>query len=98
MCKTAKGGGTMPNIKSAKKRVRINEVKTLRNKSTISELKTDIKKAHIAIDTGDTNMDNAVKVAVKKIDKAAGKGILNKNNAARKKSALSRRLNTAKAQ
>lgn len=88
----------MPNIKSAKKRVKTIEVKTLRNKSTISELKTDIKKAHIAIDAGDTNMEDSVKVAVKKIDKAAGKGILNKNNAARKKSVLTRRLNAAKAQ
>ena len=88
----------MPNIKSAKKRVKIIEVKTLRNKSTISELKTDLKKANVAIETGDTNMENSVKVVVKKIDKAAGKGILNKNNAARKKSALTRRLNAAKAQ
>ena len=88
----------MPNIKSAKKRVKIIEVKTLRNKSTISELKTDLKKANVAIETGDTNMEDSVKVAVKKIDKAAGKGILNKNNAARKKSALTRRLNAAKAQ
>ena len=88
----------MPNIKSAKKRVKIIEVKTLRNKSTISELKTDIKKANVAIDKGDTNMGDSVKVAVKKIDKAAGKGILDKKNAARKKSALARRLNAAKAQ
>ncbi|NLJ30838.1 MAG: 30S ribosomal protein S20 [Clostridiales bacterium] len=83
----------MPNIKSAKKRVRVIATKSLINKSINSGLKTDIKKANAAIETGDVNKAEAVKVAIKAIDKAAAKGILHKNTAARKKSALARKLN-----
>ncbi len=78
----------MPNIKSAKKRVIVNQTKAQRNKSTNSALKTAIKKANIAIETNAENKDELVKAAVKKIDQAQAKGILHKNNAARKKSAL----------
>jgi small subunit ribosomal protein S20 len=91
--KTAEGGGTMPNIKSAKKRVKIIAVKTDNNKAANTELKTDIKKAVSAIEAGDADKAQAVKAAVKKIDQASAKGILHKNNAARKKSALVRKLN-----
>lgn len=87
----------MPNIKSAKKRVRVIATKTLINKSATAELKTDIKKAVHAVESGDETGAQAVKTAVKRIDKAAAKGILPKNNAARKKSALVRKLNAAKA-
>lgn len=87
----------MPNIKSAKKRVKIIAVKTNINKTANTELKTDIKKALTAIETGDADKAQAVKAAVKKIDQAAASGILHKNNAARKKSALARKLNAAKA-
>ncbi len=78
----------MPNIKSAKKRVIVNQTKAQRNKSTNSALKTAIKKANIAIETNAENKDELIKAAVKKIDQAQAKGILHKNNAARKKSAL----------
>lgn len=78
----------MPNIKSAKKRVLVNQTKAQRNKSTNSALKTAIKKANIAIETDAADKDELVKAAVKKIDQAQAKGILHKNNAARKKSAL----------
>ncbi len=78
----------MPNIKSAKKRVIVNQAKAQRNKSTNSALKTAIKKANVAIETNAENKDELVKAAVKKIDQACAKGILHKNNAARKKSAL----------
>lgn len=78
----------MPNIKSAKKRVIVNQTKAQRNKSTNSALKTAIKKANVAIETNAENKDELVKAAVKKIDQAQAKGILHKNNAARKKSAL----------
>ncbi len=78
----------MPNIKSAKKRVLVNQNKAQRNKSTNSALKTAIKKANIAIETNAADKDELVKAAVKKIDQAQAKGILHKNNAARKKSAL----------
>jgi small subunit ribosomal protein S20 len=91
-----KGGGIMPNIKSAKKRVRIAAVKTARNKSTKSALKTAIKKANAAIDANAANKVELVNYAFKKIDQAVAKNILHKNNAARKKSALARKLNAAK--
>ena len=87
----------MPNIKSAKKRVLVNATKQARNKSANSALKTALKKANAAIDSGAADMDVAVKVAVKKIDQATAKGILHKNTAGRKKSALVNSLNKAKA-
>lgn len=90
------GGVTnMPNIKSAKKRVLVNKTKAQRNKSTNSALKTAIKKANLAIETNAADKEELVKVAVKKIDQAAAKGLLHKNNAARKKSALVTKLNKA---
>ena len=85
----------MPNIKSAKKRVLVNQTKAAKNKATNSALKTAIKKANAAIDANDANKADVVKVAVKKIDQAAAKGLLHKNNAARKKSALVTKLNKA---
>ena len=85
----------MPHIKSAKKRVKVIATKTLRNKSINSELKTDVKKANLAIENGAENKAEAVRVAMKRIDKAAAKGILHKNTAARRKSALARKLNAA---
>lgn len=85
----------MPNIKSAKKRVKVIATKTLRNKAINSELKTDLKKANLAIDNKAEDKAEAVRVAMKKIDKAAAKGILHKNTAARRKSALARKLNAA---
>lgn len=83
----------MPNIKSAKKRVLVNATKAAKNKSTNSALKTAIKKANAAIESGDANKAEAVKVAVKKLDQAAAKGLLHKNNAAHKKSQLVNKLN-----
>ena len=56
-------------------------------------MKTDIKKANIAIETDADNKTEAVRVAIRAIDKAAAKGILHKNTAARKKSALAKKLN-----
>lgn len=83
----------MPNIKSAKKRVKVIATKTLQNKARNSDLKTEIKKANAAIETGAADKAEAVRVAVKKIDQAAAKGILHKNNAARKKASLAKKLN-----
>ena len=82
----------MPNIKSAKKRVRVIAVKTARNKANRSALKTEIKKANAAIASGE-NTAEAVRLAIKKIDQAAAKGLLHKNTAARKKSALAKKAN-----
>ena len=81
----------MPNIKSAKKRVKVIATKTLRNKAIKSELKTYVKKAQNA----EENKDEAVRVAIKKIDQAAAKNLLHKNTAARKKSNLVSKLNRA---
>ena len=84
----------MPNIKSAMKRVKVNAAKKLRNQMTKSELRTTIKKANIAITEGGRELaDSELRLAVSKIDKAVKKGILHKNTAARKKSALALKLN-----
>ena len=85
----------MPNIKSAKKRVKVIATKTLQNKMINSQLKTELKKDHAAIESNAADKAEAVKVAVKKIDQAAAKGILHKNTAARKKSALDKKLNAS---
>ncbi|MGN0171833.1 MAG: 30S ribosomal protein S20 [Acutalibacteraceae bacterium] len=83
----------MPNIKSAKKRVKVIAVKTARNKANRSALKTEIKKANIAIEAGAEDKAAAVNNAIKKIDQAVAKGLLHKNTAARKKSALAKKAN-----
>lgn len=83
----------MPNIKSAKKCVKVIATKTLINKAANSELKTTIKKANAAIENNDANKAEAIRVAVKKIDQAVAKGILHKNAAARKKSQLAKKAN-----
>lgn len=85
----------MPNIKSSKKRVLINQAKTKRNRSLNSALKTAVKKADIAIETNADDKLDKVTLAIKKIDQAASKGLIHKNNAANKKSALATKLNKA---
>ena len=85
----------MPNIKSAKKRVKVIATKTLQNKALNSALKTQIKKANAAIDSNAGDKEAAVRAAVKKIDQAAAKGLLHKNNAAHKKAALDKKLNAS---
>lgn len=87
----------MPNIKSAKKRVIVNQTKAQRNKSANTALKTAIKKANAAIEANAENKALVVKEAEKKIDQAAAKGLIHKNNAARKKSALAVKLNKSNA-
>ena len=83
----------MPNIKSAKKRVKVIATKTMLNKAVKSNLRTVMKKANLALETSDANSAEAVRLAIKKIDQAAAKGILHKNTAARKKSQLASKLN-----
>ena len=86
----------LPNIKSAKKRVLVSQTKAMQNKAAKSALKTEIKKFEAAVAEGNrSEADVAYKVAVKAVDKAAAKGLLHKNNAARKKSALVTKLNKA---
>ncbi len=86
----------MPNIKSAKKRVKVIEKKTLRNNMIKSAYKTAVKKFEQAIEAG--NIEEAKTLfskATKKIDQACTKGVIVKNTAARKKSSLSKKLNAA---
>lgn len=80
----------MPNIKSAKKRVKINAGKAAQNKARKSALKTALKKAKAA---EGADRQALVQAAIQKVDQAAAKGLLHKNNAARKKSALAKMLN-----
>ena len=88
----------MPNIKSAKKRVKVIEKKTLRNNMIKSGYRTAVRKFEEAIEAG--NIEEAKKLfsdATKKIDQACTKGVIVKNTAARKKSSLSKKLNAAMA-
>ncbi|MBQ4381316.1 MAG: 30S ribosomal protein S20 [Oscillospiraceae bacterium] len=83
----------MPNIKSAEKRVELGKVNNARNKANKSELKTVLKKFDEAVQEGSREKaESAYKVAVKAVDKAAGKGLIHKNNAAHKKSSLDAKL------
>ena len=84
----------LPYIKSAKKRVLVNQTKALQNKAMKSALKTDIKKFDAAVAEGNrSEADVAYKVAVKAVDQAVAKGLLHKNNAANKKSSMTLKLN-----
>jgi small subunit ribosomal protein S20 len=86
----------LANIKSAIKRIRVAERKHARNRPVRSALKTYVGKARRAIDTGNTETSAATVVtAISALDKAAAKGIIHPNNAARRKSRLMARLNKA---
>jgi small subunit ribosomal protein S20 len=85
----------MPNIKSAKKRVLVSKSKAARNKSQNSALKTAIKKANAAAASNSADKEAIVKAAIKTVDQACAKGLIHKNNAARKKSTLAKLLNQA---
>ena len=88
----------MPNIKSAIKRVSVIEKKTLSNNMIKSEYKTAVKKFEKAVEDKDMeNVDALFSAATKKIDQACSKGVIVKNTAARKKSALAKKLNAVKA-
>lgn len=85
----------MANIKSQIKRNGQNEKRRLRNKAVRSELKTRVKNALTTAEAGGENTAEAFRQAVKKIDKAASKGVIHKNAAARKKSRLAKRITAA---
>lgn len=85
----------MPNIKSAKKRVKVISTKTLHNKMLKSQLRSTLKKVHADI-AANNNAEEALKLAYKKIDQAVAKGILHKNTAARKKAAVATAFNANK--
>lgn len=89
----------MPNIKSAKKRVRVTETKTLQNKMFKTQMKTDVKKYRAAVAANDmAAAQELYKVACKKIDVAAAKGIIHKNCAAHQKSEFTKALNAMQAE
>ena len=87
----------MPNIKSAKKRVKVNTAKALQNKMVKSELKTVLKKADASTAAKAEDSEAVIRAAIKAVDQACAKGLMHKNCAARKKSQLAKKLNAAKA-
>ena len=84
----------MPNIKSSKKDVIRSKIAYEKNKADKSELKTNLKKFEAALVSGDkTAAEETYKLAVKAVDQAALKGLLHKNNVARKKSSMTLKMN-----
>lgn len=84
----------MPNIKSAKKRVITNAKKGVNNNIGRTSMKTAIKKCEKAVSANDKALaEDNLKVAIKRIDKAAASGLIHKNKAAREKSRLTKQTN-----
>jgi small subunit ribosomal protein S20 len=81
------------NIKSQIKRNRTNEIARLRNKAAKSEIKTRIKKAVTSASSGVETSAEDLRIAVKRLDKAAARGIIHKNQASNRKARLVRRIN-----
>ena len=84
----------LANIKSAKKRIKVTETKTLRNKAIKSRVKTAIKKVDAAVAAGDKELAKAnLQLAISEIDKATTKGVYHKNTSSRKISRLTLAVN-----
>lgn len=84
----------MANIKSAKKRILVTEIRTARNKSIRSAVKTSIKKVEAAVNANDkAAAETALKAAISQISKACSKGVYHKNTAGRKISRLTKAVN-----
>ena len=81
----------MANIKSQKKRIRTNEKARLRNKSVKSALKTSVRKFHEAAEAGSADAKALATAAARELDKAVSKGVIHKNQAANRKSAVAKR-------
>lgn len=79
----------MANIKSQKKRIITNAKRAERNKAVKSELRTRVKSAT------DSGADEDIRIAMKRIDKAATKGVIHPNTAARRKSRMMKKINSA---
>jgi small subunit ribosomal protein S20 len=90
----------MPNLKSAKKRVRIEAKRRARNHSIKSATRTYVTKARnaIAVDASTPETEEAVREAIRELDKAVSKGVIHRNNAARRKSRLMARLHKTQAE
>jgi small subunit ribosomal protein S20 len=83
----------LPNIKSAKKRVAVSELRRLKNRSERSKLRTLVKNTQIAMETDLEQAKNLLTLTIEELDQAASKGLIHKNAAARKKSRLMRKFN-----
>ena len=83
----------MANTKSAKKRMRQNERRRLRNRAVRSKVRSAVKDARAS---QGTDMQTSVAAAIRELDRAVSKGVVHRNTAARKKSALARRLVAAR--
>ncbi|AEP01931.1 30S ribosomal protein S20 [Heyndrickxia coagulans] len=82
----------MPNIKSAIKRVKVNEKNYAQNTAAKSAMRTAVKKFEAAVENNDENAKALLVDAVKRLDKAASKGLIHKNAASRQKSRLMKKL------
>ena len=83
----------MANHKSALKRIRSSERKRVRNRMVRSRARTEVKKARVSIEGGDLEQAReTTREAIRQLDKAAVKGVIHRNNAARRKSRLMKRL------
>ncbi len=87
----------MPNIKSAAKRVKVEEKKNLRNRIAKSRMKSSIKKFEAAVAEGEADVESLYREAVSLVDKAASKGVIHKNASNRKKAQLAKLLNNKQA-
>ena len=85
----------MPNIQSAKKRVKVSEKKNLRNRMIKSGVRTSVKKFDAVVAEAPQNAQAQLSATVAAIDKAANKGVMHKNAANRKKARLAKQLNKA---
>lgn len=89
------GGVILANIKSAEKRILVNQTKALRNKAIKSKVKTVVKKVEAAVAAGDKELaKTSLLDAISEIDKATSKGVYHKNTSSRKVSRLSKAVNT----
>ena len=85
----------MANIKSQKKRIKTNEIARQRNVAVKSALKTSVRRFRTAADSGDKDAATvALQTAAKALDKAASKGVIHKNQAANRKSALAKQVSS----
>jgi small subunit ribosomal protein S20 len=92
------GISALANSKSAKKRIRINEQNRLRNRPYRTAARTYVKKAELAIQTGEPDeAANAVREAMSMLDRVANRGVIHRNNAARRKSRLMAKFNSMSA-
>jgi small subunit ribosomal protein S20 len=89
------GGAPLANTRSAQKHIRADEKKRIRNLKVRSRVKTLVKKAERSVLNGDPDTVEAVRVACSELDKAASKGVIHRNNAARRKSRLMAKFNKA---